>query len=1190
MTWVSAYGFKEQTNDPGVVGGFAKAIQYGTTADVVRAMNVGKTQNFTQRLIEQRANPFARPADETDEIFNVAASVARDLKLTPMQFNELRRDARFLANGKYASFNQDVRDQGAYIAKRDETLAGVGVGASLLAGVLDPVDLSVAVATGGTVGALSKGARLAGSASFIARRPFAAGLTAEAGVEAGMQPIRGTLSGNNEIDVTSIVAAGLFGGVGSSMIAASTSKQLRTVQAVAALNPTERKLVRLVNSASAGDAAAPSPSGGTQPVRVFGQDTFLGNVYEWLSPRRSAQMSTLGEVRDTARLLGGILQESGDGNVRAGAPEFEAEVRLFDAEDAQGFAILQQRMMDALEDTPVTQDDMLVAVERYRRFRNAGKEITADDLRMSPEVFAKLKPEIEGIASDLDRFFDKKRKQMVESNIYQSDILTELSGASYNKRAFSYRNIKMLDDLLERKKMHKLITASIVAKQGLPKEYIARKAALGEVQLEGIRIDDFGDGATIEFKTAFILREFDEAVTKKARKYMDRLGKAYYDNVVDRLRGARDGRIDYFTSDDLEEEIVAALMREFKSDATDTEAAEMAELVTSILVRKKRPDSKRPDADFLNSKLGLDDTHSMSLKELGFSDADVARLSVALDDTLGSQRISKGDRISFEDLLVSDALNLANSTRWGANRLSVLGKRGILNEDDTVASKVRRMRKAFDDYKEKAKKRGTSQKTIEREKHRVNRGIFDLMTAAGRNPNRAYDEMIDVDPVTRSQVASFDSAFGQITNGARNLTTAVFLPQVLFAQIPEFVQAASTVGLGNVRFWNENFNIISDLRRGAKTGKFDTQTAEDMVYVAGIDPTNSMFRFDRPDLNMRAEGKTRAARFYNMTGRLRDISMNLNLLKPITIQMRALTYRRSVANLFKSANGQSNPFDEYDLSVILNLPEGAQRDLAFDLIKRFAEVDADTGAVRSLRTDLWHDVSDEASLLADDLELRLNEFAHRLVQEASMGMSPAMLQGGLMKYFTQFMTYSLNAFEKQAVPLNARVRSGNAQKARMILYGGLGASMMMYLSKLYLSTLGMSETKRRERFEKGLTPSRVAQMSISYIPAMAAPMTFVAPMLQILSNAGQDTQLSRGAIPTAPTLQAVTGLLDSMQGVKRLMTGDPTEYSTTQLMRYITMGASQLPYVVPFTNSASAVVAGEAPSFGPNAMTPAEEQ
>lgn len=195
-----------------------------------------------------------------------------------------------------------------------------------------------------------------------------------------------------------------------------------------------------------------------------------------------------------------------------------------------------------------------------------------------------------------------------------------------------------------------------------------------------------------------------------------------------------------------------------------------------------------------------------------------------------------------------------------------------------------------------------------------------------------------------------------------------------------------------------------------------------------------------------------------------------------------------------------------------------------------------------------------------------------------------------MKYFTQFMTYSLNAFEKQAVPLNARVRSGNAKKARLILYGGLGASMMMYLSKLYVSTAGMSETKRRERFEKGLHPARVAQMSISYIPAMAAPMTFVAPMLQIMSNAGQDTQLSRGAIPSAPTLQAVTGLLDSMQGVKRLMTGDPTEYSTTQLMRYITMGLSQLPYVVPVTNSVSAGLAGEAPSFGPNAMTPAEEQ
>lgn len=1185
MTWVSQYGYKDQTNEQGFVGGFARSMQYGTTANVVRALNLNhaREQNFTQRLIAQRANPFAQPAEETDELYNLAASVARDLNLSPMQFNELRRDTRFLANGKYATFEQDVRDQGAYIAKRDKTMEGVGVGASLVAGLLDPVDLGVAVATGGTVGALSKGARLAKSTSFMAQRPFTAGAGAEAAVELGMQPGRSALSGQNEMDVASIVATGLFGGVGSSMIAASTSKQLRNLEAVAALNSTERAVVRLVNSASAGDAA-------TQPVRVFGQNTFLGNAYEWLSPRRSAQMSKLGEVSETARLLGGILQETDDGVIRAGAPEFEAEVRLFDAEDALGLEQLRQSMADALTDTGIDEGDFLVAIERTRRFRNLGKEITADDLRMEPEVFAKLKPQIDEAADHLDKFYEKKRAQMVESNIYQSDILTELNGQTYNKRAFSHRNIMLLDDLLEREKMHKLITGAIVAKQGLPKEYLARKVALGDVKLDGVRIDDFGDGATIEFKTDFILKNYDAEITAKAQTYMNRLGRAYYDNVVDRVRNAREGRIDYFTSDDLEEEIVEALLREFKADATDVEAAEMAELVTNILVRKQRPNSKRPDADFLNSKLGLDDTFSMSLRELGFSNADAQRLAASLDETLGNSRISKGDRISFEDLIVSDALNLANSARWGANRLSVLGKRGILKEDDTVASKVRRMRKQFEDYKEKAKKRGTSAKTINREKHRVNRGIFDLMTAAGRNPNRAYDEMIDVDPVTRSQVASFDSAFGQITNGARNLTTAVFLPQVMFAQIPEFVQVASTVGLGNAKFWNENFSVLSDLKRANKTGKFDTQTAEDMVFVAGIDPTNSLFRFDRPDLNMRAEGQTKAAQFYNMTGRVRELSMTLNLLKPITMLMRALTYRRSVANLFKSANGKNNPFDEYDLGVIMNLPEGPRRDLAYDLIKRFAEVDADTGTVRSLRTDLWHDVSDEASMLADDLELRLNEFAHRLVQESSMGMSPAMLQGGLMKYFTQFMTYSLNAFEKQAVPLNARVRSGNAKKARLILYGGLGASMMMYLSKLYVSTAGMSETKRRERFEKGLHPARVAQMSISYIPAMAAPMTFVAPMLQIMSNAGQDTQLSRGAIPSAPTLQAVTGLLDSMQGVKRLMTGDPTEYSTTQLMRYITMGLSQLPYVVPVTNSVSAGLAGEAPSFGPNAMTPAEEQ
>ena len=1180
MTWVNTYGFPQGQDAVGFAPGFARSIQYGTTANVVRAMNVGKQQNFTQRLVGARANPFSRPADETDEMYSYVSSVAAEQNLNPSQFQELRRDARFFATADANMFEQDVRDQAAFIAKRDETLAGVGVGAHLAAGFLDPTDLAVALGTGIGVGVAARTARLANATNFIATRPFTTGAVVEAGAEAAMQQGRGVLSGRDERDVAGIFAAGLFGGAGSALIARATTKELRQLEALSALNPNERKVVQMVNSM---DAA------GTQPVRVFGQDTPLGSVMEWLSPRRSAQMSKLSETSTTARLLGGILQETDDGRIVAGAPEMEAEVRLLDADDQLMLTQMSTRVYDAIADLDVDFDQILFAIERARRFKIAGKELTADDLGMDQVTFQKLKPEIDRSAADLDEFYERKRVLVEESGIYQSDILSNLTGSLYAKRAFDWRRITALDDIMEREKMHRLVTGAIVAKQGLPKEYIARKAALGEIRINGVRLADDINAESIDFKTRFILRNFDAEVTKKAQKYMNTLGKAYYDNVVNRLRGARDGRSDYFTSDDLDEEIVADLLSTFNKDASELEVREMAELVSNMLSRKTRPNDKRPDADFLNAKLDLDDTYSVPLKSLGFNDADVARLSQQLDEALGSERISRGDNISFEDLLVTDAFNLANSTRWGANRLSVLGKRGVLGEDDTVMTKVNRMKKEFEDYREKAKKRGVSPKSINREKHRVNRGIFDLMTASGRNPQRAYELMIDVDPVTRSQVAGFDTWQGQIANGARNLTTAIFLPQVLFAQIPEFAQVVNVVGMGGVRFWNDNFKVISDLRRAVRTGKFDSETARDMVYVAGIDPTNSMFRFDRPDMNMRANGKSRAAQFYNISSRVRDVSMTMNLLKPITLQMRTLAYRRSLYNLHKSANGQANPFDEYDLGVLFNLPEGPRRDLAFKLINDFAEIDDATGAVVSLRTDRWHEISDEASALADDMELRLNEFAHRIVQESSMGMSPAMLQGGLLKYFTQFMTYSLNSFEKQLVPLNARVRSGNAAKARIIAYGGIGASMMMYLSKLYISTLGMSEKKRRERFEKGLNPLRVAQMSVSYIPAVAAPMTFIAPALQVLNNAGQGTQISRGAIPTAPTLQAVTGLIDSVQGAKRLVTGDPTEYSTTQLLRYITLGASQLPYVVPVTNTVSASLAGEAPTFGPRAMTPLDE-
>ena len=1180
MGWVSTYGFPQGTDTENFVEGSRRAFMHGTTGNVIRAMNVGKQQNFTQRLVGARANPFNTPADETDDMYAYVAGIAAEQNLNPSQFQELRRDARYFATADKNFFEQDVRDQAAFIVKRDKTLSGVGIGAHLAAGFLDPVDLAVAVGTGVGVGVAARSARLANATNVVARRPFLSGAAAEAGVEAGMQQGRGIFSGRDERDVAGIFAAGLFGGAGSSLIARATTQQMRQMEALAALNPGERKVLELVNSM---DAA------GTQPVKVFGQDTFLGSVYEWLSPRRSAQMSKLSETSTTAKLLGGVLQETSEGRVVAGAPEMEAEVRLLDAEDQQGLTFMGFRIADAIADTDVDIEQMLIAITRARRFKIAGKELTADDVGMDKATFDKLKPELDRSAADLDGFYETVRQRVEQSGIYQSDILSNLTGAMYSKRVLDYRRVVAISNLIEDEKMYRVVTGAIVAKQGLPKEYIARKIAMGEVRLKGVRLDDDIAAESVDFKTRFILRNFDAEITKKAQKYMDRFGKAYYSNVVTRLRGAQDGRSDYFTTDDLDEEIVADLLGEFNKDANELEIREMAELVSNMLSRKTRPNAKRPDADFLNARVDLDETFSVPLKSLGFSDADVTRLSKALDDELGSERISRGGNISFEDLLVNDALNLANSTRWGANRLSVLGKRGVLGEDDTVMTKVARMKKQFEDYRETAKKRGTSIKAINREKHRVNRGIFDLMTASGRNPQRAYEMMIDVDPVTRSQVASFDSAFGQITNGARNLTTAIFLPQVLFAQIPEFAQVVNVVGMGGVRFWNDNFKVISDLRRSAKTGEFDSQLAMDMVYVAGMDPTNSMFRFDRPDLNMRATGKSRAASFYNVSSRIRDISMGMNLLKPITVQMRALAYRRSLHNLHRSANGQANPFDEYDLGVIMNLPEGPRRDLAYRLINEFAEIDETTGAVVSLRTDRWHELGDEASVLADDLELRLNEFVHRIVQESSMGMSPAMLQGGLLKYFTQFMTYSLNSFEKQLVPLNARVRSGNAAKARIIAYGGLGASMMMYLSKLYLSTAGMSEKKRRERFEKGLHPMRVAQMSVSYIPAVAAPMTFIAPALQILNNAGQGTQISRGAIPTAPTLQAVTGLIDSVQGAKRLVTGDPTEYSTTQLLRYITLGASQLPYFAPFTNTGSAVLAGERPTFGTRALAPVDE-
>jgi hypothetical protein len=309
------------------------------------------------------------------------------------------------------------------------------------------------------------------------------------------------------------------------------------------------------------------------------------------------------------------------------------------------------------------------------------------------------------------------------------------------------------------------------------------------------------------------------------------------------------------------------------------------------------------------------------------------------------------------------------------------------------------------------------------------------------------------------------------------------------------------------------------------------------------------------------EGDDVLTKGYNISARWRERMSWYNFIKPITLGMRAVAVGRSYDRLYAGATNKGSAFSLAEMQTYFGFNED-ELDALYDAIRKHAEVDKTTGAVTSLRTQVWHKSGPQAAALASKLDQGLFNFSHTIVQESGRGYAPIFMQGGLGSTLFQFMSYASNSFEKQLVPTVLLAQRGDTRAvANRVSAAALG-SALGYSSRLYVRSLGMSEERRAEYLQKNLTFDKVVLGTISYMPQMSGPMIAGGIAADVMMGSlGGDSNAIRKGLPSVPALSSFTDIVSTASIPGRYLNPEQevTEAQLNRLFRYATGGIANTP-------------------------------
>lgn len=1104
-----------------------------------------------RNLFRAQINPFNQPEALTDEEMDSTRSIGNEYGLSLEKLNDLRYQY-----GEMRTLGLEPDRLDELTRQRAKDIAAlpdkdrISALSDITASVFDPFSMLTYAASGGTAAAIRAGllTRAAGG--------FALGSAAETGI----MGLESAAMDENRMSLTRALIGGAIEG-GVSVIAGKSA-----VKAKDAFTPSIQRNIVAGTGVSYLEA------------KPFLADSGLGNLLDWGTPRRAGMMASDAELSETVKRFGGIILEE-NGQVVGRETDIAVEYLKLDLADRLQLNLAKNSLIPVFKEANLAPDVGNDVFGEYRRYKNRGVEPTAQQLNITDQQLNVLKDDFDAVVQKWDEFYETKRVQQQSADVGNSEILAFKQGNEYTPRQWNMPIIRELYGLMppavRDKALGKLIGNAIRAEQGDNLNVIAKKLSDGSIELRG-------KDSYKQLTPEQLLANHLDDVKLASERYFYQFGRGFLLSVVEKAKGTgkqAPEQVQVIRLDDMEQSIIKSLNRVSDADDELTILQEDLEQMIKDIFTKRMEGKQASEFSPLNTRVAMDDTFEMRLADLD-SDLNVKVVDGLMGQVLGVKRRSQSGSIRVSDLLNNDAFDLATHYSRGANRKIGMAQRGIFEEPVDIVTKAKDRWDALD-------KSEMGKAAINREKRRVNSAIYDILQNAGYSDAFALRKMIDVPEWVTANSTSLDTPFGTWLGSAKNFATSVFLPGVVFAQIPEAVSMLAQMGMPTLKELNQVTEVWDAMRRIGRGEQVDNEFLGDVLALLDFDPASAR-GFDNVDMEFRVARNTMDAKVYNASSDFRNMMMKANLLRPSTTAMRVLTYSRSMNRLRNWAQGKRNPFSQHDIEVNYRLDSPEKQQLAKRLIDKYAAVNPDTDTVRSLGLHRWADDGPEASKLARELESAIMDRMYTVVQEANRGFAPAWMQGGMLKFFMQFQTYAFNSLEKQGVSLLARYKNGDSETANLVLMSTFLASLGMYFSRTYVTTLGMSEQKRRERFKKALNPANVLMFSIGYMPSISAPLSVASYPISAVSSMVTGTPVSRGAIPSAPTVSVVHAGVDALGGLARLATGRATEGSTTQAARVISGGASELPYIKPFTNTLSTISAGKQPSGGFNVLTSEE--
>lgn len=1155
-----------------------------------------------RRAIDNVIN-ISRPYDGT-----VIDELALRYNVPPGQMTDSLHRAAELLPGEADRRYEMVEILAERYGREARQMARVGPGANVLANFLDPVSMATYLAAGAGVAtttarataAMQAGRRVSAVQQFAATQPGLFGAGVESAFDVGLQGAAMAVDnqGQREFSLANVaLAAAVGGGFNKVLNKGYVPPQSVTPEQKAFVDTADivQATTEGVRKKQAVEIVDGELRGGPRVGKVSGSDNkVLTQMRRVFAPLVKIYTSDVPIIRQTAEALGGVQTTIG-GRVQDNGDIELHKLRLMQVE-SQALAPYIHETQNAMRMVGL-RDDMIpqYVMTGYNRRRTNGispDEIDMDELLrglVDSAGYPRVQQALESLYQNSHA--PQMRKlggNLKEANVRGSQLIDDAEG-KYLHRGYSPIYFPLIADTLGIENVGRLMFGgAILNAQGDDLvQAIAAKVASGQMRVPWYSLTKSKKAAdkartkkgTVAEKDTVtdtltpdeILATFPTQLREEARKFSESLGKGMARSINTRLTQTFYGELDAAHLNDMADEFIEQLLKNPTNAGIDVDDLEAFTDVLKQFMYRNRGSKSESSMGPLNRRIKLDELHRVRWAELIDPStqkpytADALRtVQETYAKSLGNARMSRNDYVSFEDLLQNNYTGLMEGYfNQYASQMS-LAARGInqiggASVDDLVGEGKAALRKL--------EGTGISANKRKRAKRDLDAFIYLLYSADGRGIDYAKAQMLDFpDGVMRASLQQHTAA-GKAVGLFRNISTSVHLGLVAFAQGSEVAQLTGTVGV-QLHDLDRSLRFLREVGK-VKDGTAPSEFSRDLMRI-GMMNEGSFTRYmgmDYGSTNMLQEGGDALTKAYNFSSQRREWMGWMNLIKPVTMMMRAVAIGRTYDKLYAGATGSrktGRPFSNAELQTYLTLNE-EDMPLVYEAIQKFAIVNKKTGGVETLRADLWHTLGPKHASLASRIDDATFRFAHTIVQQSGRGYAPIFMQGGLGSTLFQFMSYASNSFEKQAVPTLLLMERGDPGAAMSRISGAVLGSYLGYAGRVYVRSLGMSEEKRKEYLGDNLTWDKSVIGTVAYLPQLSGPMIAGSIGAAMLGGAmSGDTNAIRRGFPTVPAASSAEGMLSTLSLVGRMARPekDVTEAQLTNFLNYASLGGFNTPFTV----------------------------